>query len=54
MTESLRTSGPRAVSSSRSESKSAPMAPSVPPVPPELAISELTIIGRALYSVTPL
>ena len=54
VTVTLRISGPRAVSSSRNESKSAPMAASVPPVPPLLAMLSLVIVGRELYRVSAL
>ena len=40
--------GPRAVSSSRNESMSAPMAASVPPVPPVSEMLALVIVGREL------
>ena len=48
MTVTWRISGPRAVSSSRNESKSAPIAASVPPVPPVSAMWPLVIAGREL------
>jgi hypothetical protein len=49
-----RISGPRAVSSSRNESMSAPIAASVPPLPPVSEIFMLVIVGRASNSVMAL
>ena len=49
-----RISGPRAVSSSRNESMSAPIAACRPPVPPLLEMLSLVIAGRALNSVMAL
>ncbi len=54
VTETWRISGPRAVSSSMNESKSAPMAASVPPVPPLSEMLVLLIVGREAKRVMAL